>query len=79
MDKNVNMQLKVLRVSLLPPTQYDKNDRGKFVFGGKKIQFPNYVQLNLTTFIFNKTWHFQSIKMSCFLSIKQIQVNCFFW
>ena len=34
--------------------QNDGKDRGKFVYNGKLVQFPNYVQLNLTCFIFNE-------------------------
>ena len=45
------------------------------MFGGNLIQFPNHVQLNLASFIFNEKRLFQSVKMSCLLSIKQIQVN----
>ena len=48
------------------------------MFGGKLVQLPNYVQLNLISFIFNEKSLFQSVKMSCFLSMKQIQVNYFF-
>ena len=44
----------------------------------KKVNFPKYVQLNLTTLIFYEKRDFQSVKMNWFLSMKQIQVNCFF-
>ena len=70
---NENMQLKVLKLPFLR-----KCSTKSLIFFHLKMSDKTYILLNLITIFFVKKGHFQSAKMNCFLSTKQIQVKVFF-